>query len=57
MRKTIEFCDICYEDDEERRAVARYYGDGDAVYFCCAKCLKTVKSAGLDYEMLNEQNN
>jgi len=50
----LHLCDLCYMDDKERRAVARYWDAEGHDWVVCRKCLELVKKAELKYEELEQ---
>ena len=52
MKKTVNLCDMCYEDGEEVIAVASYIGDDEEVFYTCKKHLENVKEAKLPFNTL-----
>jgi len=56
MKKTIRICDVCIEDDRNRKAVAWYRDVHGIIRDACKECLKVIKkSKKLKYYMYKEE--
>lgn len=55
VRRLIELCDLCLADRIERRAKVRYWNDAGEEWHACAKHLKDVEAAGLEYEVIEKK--